>query len=49
MVGHAATELLVGAQITTDRTPDSSEMRGDADNSIEAASKLPAGAGCQEK
>jgi hypothetical protein len=49
MVGHAATELLVGAQTKTERPSDSSEMRGDADNAIEAASELPAGAGCQEK
>jgi hypothetical protein len=49
MVGHAATELLVGAQIK-DRTNARSdpEMRGDANNAIEAASKLPAGAGYQK-
>ena len=49
MVGHAATELLVGAQIKTERNQVDPEMRGDANNVIEAAVELPAGAGCQAK
>jgi len=49
MVGHAATELLVDAQRKTERTRCNPEMGGDANNTIEAAPELPAGAGCQEK
>src|SRR5216684_1279620 len=50
MVGHAATELLVGAQTKTEPTPGANpEMRDDANIALEAMSEWPAGAGCQEK
>src|SRR5438128_12117818 len=50
MVGHAATELLVGAHTKTEPTPGANpEMRDDANIAIEAVSEWPAGAGCQEK
>ena len=43
-----ANELLVGAQ-RTNATNANPEMRADANNTIEAASQLLAGAGCQVK
>lgn len=49
MVGHHATELLVGAQSKTKRTVWDPEMHGHATTRWDAVSELPAGAGCQEK
>jgi hypothetical protein len=47
--GHAANELLVGAQSKSNERQVDSEMRGDHNNAIEAAPELPAEAGCKKK
>ena len=49
MVGHDATELLVGAQSKTERTPGVTRKCVVTHHAIAAPSELPAGAGCQEK
>jgi hypothetical protein len=49
MVGHDATELLIGAQIKTARTYWDPEMRGGANNASRKDRGPQTGARCQEQ